>query len=306
MRPLCDRKEVTLDEQTSALAKFYIFTSTHVRSHFQGIILDDFAAEFDPFSPQFGEKFAPSYLPVGVKDWTGNAVNRVYSDQFGLYNGLNYSTWEVNPPNPTGYAPTMMVMCMNDAGLGAHARSAVPAGLQPVLLRAAVHAGPDRLLRHAGRAGAGLRVGKLQPSRTAPIRTRRRRSPASTGSDGVAGSVGQSGAPVSTITINALGNQIVDWYGYTGPSTTTAPYNQQKITRHYGFGSTPGTVTIGGIDGTGRDDGLERHAITVAGARGCRGLRRPAAGRLRRLARASAASSSSRRRRASSRSTRSP
>jgi len=29
-RNLCDRKEVTLDDQTSALAKFYIFTSTHV------------------------------------------------------------------------------------------------------------------------------------------------------------------------------------------------------------------------------------------------------------------------------------
>ncbi len=117
-KPLCDRKEVTLDYQTAALAKFYIFNSTPKSSHFQGIILDDFAAEFDPFSPQFGEKFAPSYLPVAVKDWTGNPINRVYTDQFGLYNGLNYSTWEVNPPNPTGYAPTMMVMCMNDAGTG--------------------------------------------------------------------------------------------------------------------------------------------------------------------------------------------
>ncbi len=25
--------------------------------------------------------------------------------QWGVYNGLNYSTWEVNPPNPTGYSP---------------------------------------------------------------------------------------------------------------------------------------------------------------------------------------------------------
>jgi len=99
------------------LTKFYLFTSTHAASHFTGVITDDFSAEFDPFSPQFGEKFAPSYLPVGVKDWTGNEINRVYTDQFGLYNGLNYSTWEVNPPNPTGYGPTMMVMCMNDAGM---------------------------------------------------------------------------------------------------------------------------------------------------------------------------------------------
>jgi hypothetical protein len=115
-RHLCDRKEVTLTEQTSALAKFYIFTETHKAAHFTGVITDDFTAEFDPFSPQFGEKFAPAFLPVSWKDWAGNEISRVYSDAWGAYNGLNYSTWEVNPPNPTGYGPTMMVGCMNDAG----------------------------------------------------------------------------------------------------------------------------------------------------------------------------------------------
>ena len=62
-RNLCDRKEVTLDDQTSALAKFYVFTSTHVAAHFTGVITDDFTSEFDPFSPQFGEKFSPPNLP---------------------------------------------------------------------------------------------------------------------------------------------------------------------------------------------------------------------------------------------------
>ena len=69
---LCDRKEVTLDDQTSALAKFYVFTSTHVAAHFTGVITDDFTSEFDPFSPQFGEKFSPPNLPMSIKDWTGN------------------------------------------------------------------------------------------------------------------------------------------------------------------------------------------------------------------------------------------
>ncbi len=116
MRNLCDRKEVMLTDQTAVLTKFYLFTPTHAAAHFTGQITDDFAAEFDPFSPAFGEKFAPAYLPVAVKDWTGNEVNRVYADQWGAYNGLNYSSWEVNPPNPTGYGPTTMVTCMNDAG----------------------------------------------------------------------------------------------------------------------------------------------------------------------------------------------
>ena len=106
------------DDQTSSLAKFFVFTSTHAAAHFTGVITDDFTSEFDPFSPQFGEKFAPPDLPVSIKDWTGNEISRVYADHWGAYNGLNYSTWEVNPPNPTGYSPTMMVTCMNDPGMG--------------------------------------------------------------------------------------------------------------------------------------------------------------------------------------------
>src|SRR5215469_4375867 len=62
-RNLCDRKEVILDDQAQVLAKFYIFSSTHVTAHFTGVITDDFTSEFDPFSPQFGEKFSPANLP---------------------------------------------------------------------------------------------------------------------------------------------------------------------------------------------------------------------------------------------------
>ena len=43
-RNLCDRKEITLEDQMSALAKFYVFSSTHVAAHFTGFILDDFSA----------------------------------------------------------------------------------------------------------------------------------------------------------------------------------------------------------------------------------------------------------------------
>jgi len=115
-RRLCDRKEVTLEDQATALAKFYVFTPTHIAGHFTGMITNDFASEFDPFSPQFGEKFAPPNLPVALRDYTGNEMGRVYSDQWGIFNGLNYSTFAVNPPNPTGYIPQMMIACMNDPG----------------------------------------------------------------------------------------------------------------------------------------------------------------------------------------------
>jgi hypothetical protein len=115
-RRLCDRKEVTLQDQNTALAKFFIFSSTHVAGHFTGSITNDFASEFDPFSPQFGEKFGPPNLPVAMRDFNGNEVGRVYSDQWGFYNGLYFSTYGVNPPNPTGYVPQMAIACMNDPG----------------------------------------------------------------------------------------------------------------------------------------------------------------------------------------------
>ena len=67
------RKSRSID-QTAALAKFWVFTSTHVAAHFTGVITDDFTSEFDPFSPQFGEKFSPPELPVSVKDWTGTEI----------------------------------------------------------------------------------------------------------------------------------------------------------------------------------------------------------------------------------------
>jgi hypothetical protein len=115
-RPLCDRKEVSLVNQASVINNFFIFTSTHIASKYTGGITDDFTSEFDPFAPQFGEKFAPPNLPVSTKDYLGNEISRVYSDHWGTYDGLTFSSWEVNPPNITGYSPTMMVQCMNDPG----------------------------------------------------------------------------------------------------------------------------------------------------------------------------------------------
>ena len=244
-RSLCDRKEVTLDPQSSALAKFYLFSSTHVSSHFQGIILDDFAAEFDPFSPQFGEKFAPAYVPVGVKDWSGNSVNRVYTDQFGLYNGLNYSTWEVNPPNPTGYAPTMMTMCMNDAGFGATPDPLFQPGYSQFCYELPFMPGQTGYF--------DTPVVPVQAFASGSYNTPDCALPDAT--PAVASVIGDAAGPwvsaaTHTLTITALGDQSVDWYGYSGPSTTTAPYNQQKISRHYGFGTAAGKVTIGGIAAT--------------------------------------------------------
>lgn len=115
MRPLCDRKQVRLAARTNAAADFFLFTQAPVASHGFGFILDDTTNEFDPNKPQFGEKWAPPFMPVSVRDWTGRELSRTYSDQFGRYNTLMPSTFAVNAPMPSGMAPNMLLTCMNDA-----------------------------------------------------------------------------------------------------------------------------------------------------------------------------------------------
>ena len=244
-RNLCDRKEITLENQMSALAKFYVFTSTHVASHFTGIITDDLTGEFDPFSPQFGEKFAPAYLPVSLKDWSGNEIGRTYSDQWGDYNGLNYSTWEVNPPNPTGYGPTMMVTCMNDRGTGPTPDPLYNPAYSQFCYELPFMPGQTGyfdtpVVSTSAFAGAGYNNPDCSyPDATPAISS-------VSGSDGIAGPWLQAAGTAHTLTITALGDQVVPNEAYSGPAATQAPFNQKTITRHYGFGATAGTVTVGG------------------------------------------------------------
>ena len=80
------------------------------------MILDDTAQEFNPASPQFGEKWAPPFVPVSIRDAMDKEISRVYSDQWGRMNGLVPSTFTANMPSPSGYSPAMHMTCMNDPG----------------------------------------------------------------------------------------------------------------------------------------------------------------------------------------------
>jgi hypothetical protein len=258
-RRLCDRKEVTLTDQTQALAKFWVFSSTHVAAHFTGFILDDFSSEFDPFSPQFGEKFAVPNLPISIKDFAGNEISRLYSDQWGQYNGLNYSTWEVNPPNPTGYAPTMMVACMNDPGNGPTPDPLYNPAYSQFCYEIPYMPGQTQYMDTPVVPTASFAEGYNPPDCAYPDSTPAIASVTGDASGGGAGPwVSAAGRP---ITINALAPSSgpgvpVPNNAYSGPSATTAPYNQKFVNRHYGFGPTPSTcpatgncpnVAIGGV-----------------------------------------------------------
>jgi len=115
-RPVCDRKQISVMDGFNAAVNFAMFTDVPVVAHIVGMVLNDLANEFDPNSPQFGEKFAPSWVPISIRDWTGREVTRTYTDEWGVYNVLVPSTYTVNIANPSGVSPNMLTACMNDPG----------------------------------------------------------------------------------------------------------------------------------------------------------------------------------------------
>jgi len=255
-RPLCDRKEVTVFNQMSANARFFIYTSTHIASKYTGVITDDFTSEFDPFAPQFGEKFAPPNLSIATKDYLGNEIARVYSDHWGVYDGLTFSSWDVNPPNITGYSPAMMVQCMNDPGpvLDTNPSSATfgqkitdplynPAYSvfcyeEPYMPGLTTYLDTPVVPTEAFVGAAYNTPDCSLPDTTPAIKE--------VDGDGIGPWVSRNGA--RKLTITALGDVLVNNSAYSGPSASVAPFNLKTVKRHYGFGGTKGTVSIGGVN----------------------------------------------------------
>ncbi len=114
-RPLCNRKEIALTAGLNGAVEFHLFTDVPITANAVGGILNDLANEFNPATPNFGEKAAPSWLPVVFRDWTGKEILRVYSDEYGKFNARLPSTFSVNLPYATGVSPNMLTSCMNDS-----------------------------------------------------------------------------------------------------------------------------------------------------------------------------------------------
>ena len=268
-RPLCDRKEVTLTNQASVSAKFFIFTSTHIASKYTGVITDDFTSEFDPFAPMFGEKFSPPNLPVATRDFLGNEITRVYSDHWGIFNGMTYSSWEVDPPNITGYSPSMMVQCMNDPGPITDTNPSSPTYGQKIQdpLYNPVYSDfcyelpympglTQYLDTPVVPTEAFIGAGYNNPDCGYPDATP---AVSEVDGDGIGPWVSAAGTG-HTLTITAIGNAQATNSAYSGPSANTAPFNMKTVGRHYGFGAqctsptagsatcnTLSSVTIGGV-----------------------------------------------------------
>lgn len=255
--PLCDRKLVPLAGGSNAAADFFLFTEVPVSARVKGFILDDTGNEFDPNSPQFGEKYAPPWLPVGIYDWAGRLIGDTVSDQWGVYNMLVPSTYTQNLPMPSGTSPNMLTTCMNDPNTSygeaqfnpqystfCYTFQYMPATttyLDTPVVPVAAFAGPDQYPLDCELPDGTPKIHKV-----------------SVGTNGEAGGPYiptyqvTTGNPNNrgvfiqgdqTITITSVGSQDVNNPYYDGTNS-----NSKTISRDYGFGTEDGTVTLGDLE----------------------------------------------------------
>lgn len=241
--PTCDLKQIYLADGQNAAVDFFEFTEVPVAAHVVGFILDDASNEFDPNSPNFGEKYSPPFMPISIRDWTGREIGRTYSDRWGSYNALVPSTYTVNVPSPSGVSPSMLTLCMNDPGPVKDSTGAlvtdpffrrqysqfcytldfmpgVATYLDTPVVPIAAFAGPDQFPLDCEFPDGTPVIWSTQGSTiNGPY-------------------VAQAG---DQMTIVSAGNTVVPNpdFGLPGQPRT--------ITRDFGFGATMGTVTINGI-----------------------------------------------------------
>ncbi len=253
-RPLCNRKQVALGDQMQASANFFIFTEAPAASNNTGIILDDATSEFNALAPDFGEKASVPFVPVSVKDFTGMEISRTYSDQWGAYNMMTQSSWLVNPPTPSGFGPNMLITCINDPGPipdpvtgqlitdphfnGAYSNFCYT---NPYMPGQTTYLDTP-VLPIAAFASGYNQADCAQPA-TAPVIKR---------VDSSAGFGPWLPTGGGTLTVTAMGDQIVPNPAYSGPFATAGLTSQTTVTRHYGFGSARGKLMIGNVDLTTR------------------------------------------------------
>ena len=255
-RPYCNMKAVTLMPRMNAAADFHLFTHAPVSGHIVGMILDDLANEFSVYNPSFGEKYAPPFMPISLRDWSGREFSRVYSDRFGTYNALVPSTFSYNVPIPSGVSPSMIQACLNSPYMADPANPGkfkldphfnksytqfcytlqyLPGKttyLDTPVLPIAAFAGPQQ-----------YPLDCEQPDQTPAIHsvTNGNYGPWVSRSAGGTLTIKSMGA---TEVLNPLFNQ--DDLGVVNPATGVV--EPRTIARNYGFGSVKGKVSIGGVD----------------------------------------------------------
>lgn len=264
MRRLCDRKSISLNNGRNAAVDFFMFTPVPKAARMIGFLLNDLANVFDPNHPNFGEKTGPPWLPVSVQDHTGREIVRVYSDEWGIYNALVPSTYTANLPTPSGVSPNILRVCLNDPGPIPNPQDIEMLIVDPFFdpkfsqLCYSFDYWPGKtsyldtpiMPVAASASRTDFPLDCEQPDRT----------PAIYSVSGPGGGPYVS-APGQSITITAPG--FIAPVQVRNPGFEAGGPEPLLIARDYGFGVTPGTVTIGGVQLTNLNWGDLQITATV-------------------------------------------
>jgi len=245
-RPLCNRKEVIVRDGQNAAADFHLFTKAPKSGRVWGVILDDTVLEFNTESPNYGNNLGVPWIPISIKDFTGREVTRTYSDQWGRYNVLVPTTYTINPPIPTGVSPQIYQVCLNDPGPipdpGNPGQFITDPWYNPGYSQTCLNYDfwPGKttncdtpILPIAGFQGNRAPLDCEFPDGTPLVKQ-------VNGTDGIGPYVSSVGGTLQILSVDQLLVHNPDY-------DPTVPGSQPTITRHYGFGTTPGTVTVNGV-----------------------------------------------------------
>jgi hypothetical protein len=122
-RPSCEAKLITVRAGQATAPNFNLFTDVPLPTHFWGVTLNDLGLTFDKRSVNYGEAQGLPFVPVGLYDYAGRLHDTVHTDFNGLYEGLEPSTGTYNCPVPAGPCPNMYRFVGNDPGQPGHLNS---------------------------------------------------------------------------------------------------------------------------------------------------------------------------------------
>jgi len=244
-KPLCDRKQVTVTQSANVAADFFFFTETPKAARVVGFVLNDLTAEFNVQSPNFGEKAGVPWIPVSWKDWAGNELTRVYSDEWGTYNAMVPGTYTANVPSPAGFSPNMLTLVLNDPRLPDGTPDSYYSPTYTVspwtldYFSAGTLYADTPIIPVAAFAAGGGAVDTAQVDGGPVIAS-------VIGPDGTGPLLCDNRANGSQITLTSLGDSVTIANPLYNPSSV--PATPLFVTRDFSFGPPTGTVTIDGVE----------------------------------------------------------
>lgn len=253
--PACDRKWVDLTNRKTFVVNFGIFTDVPKASRAWGTVWNDLMLEYNPKSVNAGGNLAVSWLPVSIKDYKGVEIARTYTDQWGHFEAMVPSNYDIAPPIPLGLVVEQYTIFPNDPGPILDTRAGSPTQGQMITDPFFNPAYSQEVIRENWDfyTGKTTFIDTIVLPNSAFVANRvplncdyADHSPEIYRVDGPTGGPLVSATDGDRITIQAIGQVSVNNPDFN-PDLPAGPTNPAKITRDHGFGAIPGSVTVGGV-----------------------------------------------------------